>query len=115
MMFAWQETWSPITWPANGDARAAGVGRDPAAGVDDGHLPAARAGVAREQVGERVARRPPRQQLERLRAVRISTFAWVATAPTPGCAQGTTGPTENQCDWTATPSSPVPLSRATIE
>src|SRR4051794_2207866 len=39
----------------------------------------------------------------------------VATAPTPGCAQVTIEPTENQCDWTAAPSSPVPGSRATIE
>src|SRR5213076_381476 len=30
-------------------------------------------------------------------------------------AHGTTEPTENQCDWTATPSSPVAGSRATIE
>jgi hypothetical protein len=29
--------------------------------------------------------------------------------------QVTIEPTENQCDWTATPSSPVPGSRATIE
>ncbi len=40
---------------------------------------------------------------------------WVATAPTPGSAQATTLPTLNQCDCTATPSSPVAESRATIE
>ncbi len=40
---------------------------------------------------------------------------WTATAPTPACAKGTTEPTENQCDWTATPSSSVSGSRATIE
>ena len=28
-------------------------------------------------------------------------MACVATAPTPVRAQGTIGPTENQCDWTA--------------
>ena len=39
----------------------------------------------------------------------------VATAPTPARAQVTTEPTENQCDCTATPSSPVAGSRATIE
>ena len=39
----------------------------------------------------------------------------VATAPTPASAHGTWEPTENQCDWTATPSSPVAASRATIE
>src|SRR5581483_11118193 len=45
----------------------------------------------------------------------ISALACVATAPTPGAAQGTTAPTENQCDWTATPSWPVSESRARIE
>src|SRR5688500_11801900 len=40
---------------------------------------------------------------------------WVATAPTPASAQVTMEPTENQCDWTATPISPVAESRATIE
>src|SRR5678815_3701121 len=44
-----------------------------------------------------------------------STNDWVATAPTPASAQVTTEPTENQCDCTATPSSPVAGSRATIE
>jgi hypothetical protein len=39
----------------------------------------------------------------------------VATAPTPGSAHGTTLPTENQCDCTATPISPVTESNATIE
>src|SRR5205085_12265270 len=39
----------------------------------------------------------------------------VATAPTPASAQATFEPTENQCDCTATPSSPVCGSRATIE
>jgi hypothetical protein len=42
-------------------------------------------------------------------------IACVATAPTPVRAQVTTDPTANQCDWTATPSSPVSESRATIE
>src|SRR5258705_4581274 len=36
-------------------------------------------------------------------------------APTPASAHATIGPTENQCDCTATPSSPVAGSRATIE
>ena len=40
---------------------------------------------------------------------------WVATAPTPGSAQITSAPTENQCDCTAAPSCPVSASRATIE
>src|SRR5580765_1509364 len=40
---------------------------------------------------------------------------WVATAPTPASAHDTPEPTENACDWTATPMSPVAGSRATIE
>src|SRR5512140_1227486 len=39
----------------------------------------------------------------------------VATTPTPASPHVTTDPTENQCDWTATPISPVFESRATIE
>jgi alkylated DNA nucleotide flippase Atl1 len=39
----------------------------------------------------------------------------VQTAPTPGQAHVTIEPTENQCDCTAAPSSPVAGSRATIE
>ncbi len=42
-------------------------------------------------------------------------MAWVATAPAPGRAHVTTDPTENQCDCTATPISPVAGSRATME
>src|SRR4051794_11644955 len=38
-----------------------------------------------------------------------------AAAPTAGRSHGTTLPTENQCDWTATPSSNVSGSRATME
>src|SRR5947209_3335657 len=38
-----------------------------------------------------------------------------ATAPTPARTHGTTEPTENQCDWTATPSSSVSGSRARME
>src|SRR5512147_2804164 len=41
--------------------------------------------------------------------------ACVATAPTPGSAQATELPTENQCDWTATPICPVAESTATME
>src|SRR3954471_21742186 len=39
----------------------------------------------------------------------------VATAPTPARPHVTTEPTENQCDWTATPHSPVCGSWATME
>src|SRR3954447_13741299 len=39
----------------------------------------------------------------------------VATAPTPASAHGTSPPTANQCDCTATPISPVAGSNATME
>src|ERR1041385_4913274 len=39
----------------------------------------------------------------------------VATAPTPASAKGTSPPTANQCDCTATPISPVAGSNATME
>jgi len=40
---------------------------------------------------------------------------WVATAPTPAFAHGTTAPTAKKRDATPTPHSPVPGSRATME
>ena len=45
------------------------------------------------------------------------TFAndWVATAPTPAEAHGTTAPTARNLDCTATPRSPVAGSSATME
>jgi hypothetical protein len=44
-----------------------------------------------------------------------SAIDCVATAPTPGSAQLTIEPTLKKCDWTATPSSPLDGSLATIE
>jgi hypothetical protein len=44
-----------------------------------------------------------------------SAIDCVATAPTPGRAHGHIEPTQNQCDCTATPSSPDAGSKATIE
>ena len=38
---------------------------------------------------------------------------WVATAPTPARAQGTSPPTLGNLDWTTTPRSPVTESQAT--
>jgi hypothetical protein len=39
----------------------------------------------------------------------------VATAPTPASPHVTSEPTLKKCDWTATPSSPLDGSLATIE
>ena len=58
---------------------------------------------------------PPRISSSPLGPYDTSTNDCVATAPTPGSAQGTVGPTWNQWDCTATPRSPVAGSRATIE
>ena len=44
-----------------------------------------------------------------------STTDCVATAPIPGRAQMQSEPTENQCECTAAPCSPVSGSKATIE
>ena len=45
----------------------------------------------------------------------VFAHAWVATAPTPALAHGTTAPTARNLDCTAMPRSPVAGSRATIE
>ena len=75
--------------------------------------------AARRRPGARPALRAPSgpRASARARAGRTtgSTNDCVATAPTPASAQGTTEPTENQWLCTATPSSPVAGSRATIE
>ena len=44
-----------------------------------------------------------------------SAIDCVAMTPWPGSAKGTLLPTANACDCVATPISPVPASRATIE
>jgi hypothetical protein len=58
---------------------------------------------------------PPRISSSPLRPYEGSMKDCVATAPTPASAQATLDPTENQCDCTATPISPVRGSRATME
>ena len=75
--------------------------------------PASSAASRSASASRRRPRRP--QQVERAARSAGSTIDCVATAPTPGPPTGTSEPTENQCDWTATPSSPVAGSRATIE
>ena len=50
----------------------------------------------------------------RAKAVTAGEWVWT-TAPIPGRVQVQSEPTENQCDWTAAPSSPVSGSSATIE
>src|SRR4029079_3420367 len=47
--------------------------------------------------------------------IAVFAAAWVAIAPTPARAHGTTAPTPRNFDWTATARSPVAGSRATIE
>ena len=101
---------SPATWPACAMQSAPVCDGDAAARVDD-RRPGARAasGSAASSAAERLParRRPPPSRSSAFGPCAGSTTDCVATAPTPGRAQAHSEPTENQCDWTATPSSPV--------
>ena len=103
--------------PGLGDAPRAGVRGYVARRVDEGQLAHVAPLVLRQQGGQRLGSGTP--FLEQRQAARPSpetlTKDWVAIAPTPASAQGQSEPTENQCDCTATPISPVSGSRATIE
>ena len=118
IMFAWQ-----AQCVAGGVARPPGCSprpvwtATPPRRVDDADLAHRGERVAAQHAAERGARRPRRRR-SRSSACGPwagSTTDCVATAPTPGRAQVQIEPTENQCDCTAAPSSPVSGSRATIE
>ena len=111
-------TGDPVALAVAGERDAAppGMHRQRPLGVHDGHLARGGKGVLGQQGHQRGRGIGSLgHQLQRQRPVGDLTLACVATAPTPARAQGTIGPTENQCDCTATPSSPVRGSRATIE
>src|SRR6185312_9982622 len=115
-MFAWQETSSPVLWPANGIAlEPVCTATRPEASRTATWRPAEPGSSATSRSRASPADAPDRIRSSAYGPYEGWTLAWVATAPTPGSAHGTIGPTENQCDWTATPSSPVAGSRATIE
>ncbi len=61
-----------------------------------------------------LAERPARSSSRPIGPNEMLTDAWVAMAPTPASAHGTTGPTLRKCDCTATPKRPVAGSRATM-
>ena len=70
--------------------------------------------VGGQELAERLrGGHPIGEAIERVGPSLGSTTDCVATAPTPARAHAHSEPTLNQCDWTATPSSPVAGSRAT--
>ena len=98
------------------DAPLARHRRDAAIGGDHTHLAQQGSLISRLRLGQRSLSR--RARLDRIQAARPeagSAMAWAATAPTPARAQGTLAPPANMAVCTATPSSPVCGSRATIE
>src|SRR4051812_23512410 len=98
------------------DARRAGVGRDAPGGIDDRHLAELRAVVGGRQLGERVGGRDARrQEVEHAGAVRRLADRLGRDRADARARHETTDPTLNQCDWTATPTSPDWGSRATME
>ena len=66
-------------------------------------------------VSDSCAVKPPRSRSSPTWPYIGSAMDWVAMTPNPGSAKGTLLPTANACDCVATPTSPVPVSRATIE
>ena len=117
IMLAWQLQWAPTVLAGLGDAVGTRVRGGAAGAVHHADLPhAAPADPRRARRRAPLPRSPPRCSRSSARGPWAgSTTDWVATAPTPGHAQVQSEPTENQCDWTAAPSSPVAGSRATIE
>ena len=98
------------------DAALPGVSRHATPGVHHRDLAHLRALGAVEESRQHLARALPARSNSRPRGPKAgSTTACVATQPTPASAQGTSEPTARKCDWTATPSSPVEASRATME
>src|SRR4051795_2980414 len=114
-MFAWQVQPSPLASPANGMQPA------PVCTADSPRASTTAtwrtSGSSSEAISRRSASRAPMpSSASSTRGPPPGTgIDWVATAPVAGRSHGTTDPTENQCDWTATPSSSVSGSRATME
>ena len=108
-MLAWQLQCSPVDVAGVRDAVGARVDGERAACVDHRHLADGRQRIGREQLAERLRRAgmPSASRSSAFGPYAGSTTDCVATAPTPARAHAHSGPTENQCDCTATPSSPV--------
>ena len=116
IMLAWQLQWAPTCWPASG-MQSAPVWA--AARPAPSTTPTCRSGASGSGASTAASASSalsPRCSRSSARGPWAgSTTDCVATAPTPGHAQMQSEPTENQCDCTAAPSSPVAGSRATIE
>jgi hypothetical protein len=116
IMFACAEKCSPAWWPGVGDAALARVRRHPALRVDHRHLPVAGLLVRGHGAVERLLRRGALlQQVQDARPVGRVDDGLRGHRPTPARTHGTTGPTANQWDWTATPTAPVAGSKPTME
>src|SRR3954447_2000233 len=116
IMLAWQVQCSPITWPAHGTQRSpVCAAARPAASTMPTWRSSASGSAASTAASASSAGSPAARRSSPAGPWAGSTMDCVATAPTPGRAHGHRAPTENQCDCTAAPSSPVAGSRATIE
>jgi len=115
-MLPWQQNPSPVTPPAQSkhsepvnEAERPAMSTIPTWRVSRSESPSRRRPSA--SCGER-----PCPSRSRPRTPNVtSAKAWVATAPTPPRAQGTTAPAARNLDCTATPASPASGSTAAIE
>ena len=116
IMFAWHEKPSPATWPKCGmQPSPVWTAPRPAASTTATCRMCALSSTASRSRSAASGAAPPPSASSSRGPYAGSATDCVATAPTPARAQLTTEPTENQCDCTATPSSPDAGSRATIE
>ena len=91
------------------------VGRPPLRVHDTGLALCARPSASTSAASAPCASAPLSRSARPSGPYRTLAYDWVAIAPTPARAHGTTDPTARNLDWTATPRSPVTPSRATME
>lgn len=115
-MFAWQETPSPVTCAAYGmHPSPVCAATRPSRSTHATCRTWAISSSARSPSRTTCAGAPAAIRSSARGPYAGSATDCVATAPAAGAAQETMEPTENQCEWTAEPSSPVSGWRATIE
>ena len=116
IMLAWAETCSPVASPAHGMQSApVWTATRPAASTIATWRTAASASEPSRASSAPAAVVPAARRSSPCGPWAGSTTDCVATAPTPGRAQVQSEPTENQCECTAAPCSPLSGSKATIE
>ena len=115
-MFDWHVWCAPVAWPASRmQSPPVWTATPPRTSTTPTWRTRASASAARAAASASSAVAPACSR-SRIRGPWAgSTTDCVATAPTPGRAQVQSEPTENQCDWTAAPASPVAGSNATME